>query len=1426
MPTPDASQYTTFRRYASVAGDALASAGSKISPFNTSYSIPMLTASSQSLFLPSANKEKKFAPVPGIPGPIWVREIGMGSTYTEVYGTTVCNDGTIVVCGETVLQNFPHGPDVFDYPVGFVARYTSSGSFISGFSLGSGNTNVWCINVTVDAQGNMYVVGGTYENLTAYREYREPVGFAAKISSDLNVVWLNEYGSGFYYSYAYAILYAPNDQLYISVLTTEEPSDWENPQEHSGIDGQLGLIFNLEAGSGEILSGVSVGDGIGYVYLDQFVLLPSGAYGGEPGITPNLIAVLGNSNCLSLDGVTEGVPGVDNAGGGDRYGFVWIFDEDLAPGPYAGIGSGNNRTRIYGGGLFTFLGLPEALIACGDTNEYLYNWMGGTKGELLAQGGRVGMTYFIVPGGQGIQIIPAATIGTEGNDTYIGSISADYFGNVYLSGTSNENVKESSQYSGQGSAAFALKTLVCGETVDYIQVGTGNSYVRQYGQVTDILGNSYFSGTTYEKLPEGPDLGQGVHGFLAKSFTQPSNFNSPIFMVCDTSVKGGEGDGVCSFNITFTGTLTVDWGYGIVETFESTGDLQECLHVYSGYATIPIAIDVSQGGSITKFDCSEGGLFTIDVTQCPTLTYLRVNGNSLTDVDVAHCKDLTLLEVQYNYLYSLDVSYLAGLNVLQCSDNLIKILHLENCGLSSQTDTTLEYVIDNINDGNTDVTIYIDPLQNSGFEGGASVYFGRPAWFFFMTPGFPSLGTASYQFPQFGRGVAYGNGIFVAVGNSLGDTGAAPTNVLVSIDGGKSFKIPTGITSNLFPGGYQPLARSVCYAYNGVWVVSGDDSTNGLSGQTLKFSIDNAGTWYTCSGAMPGQRGTFVLFNNDRYDPLWVATGSANNEDWTIFTSTDGINWSGVDTQFGSGEGRAIAYGNGTWVVSGRNSSNQPLILYSTDSGSSWLSADIPEELMNKGSSRHALAFGYDQNGNAQFVLTLESSAFISSDGTEWNVAIDGQEDTSHIWQPPPFANNPSNWNFGSGLVYYNKTWMFASGNYDKPPFFASDPTSTDSGTYGGWRVGQTGAIMQSYANSVAAGDKNWVVVGSLYGPGNTIISSTDGITWAGSEISPPVLGAPNDDIYGTGTVTVNQTGGKTFQWRFLDVPENPSSGNLFDGEASYHGNTVYNLICSGTQTDTLTIQYSSTPPSSILIACVVTNGGGSVTSAPITVSNTPPLSNLVVANLYEHYADLTWTEGPTVTSRTVQVFEQGTQNVVNGAVSGLTAGACTITGVGNNSPGWGPYDVSITSITSNASNITLSITVSISCFLGSTKLQTRRGAVQASDITLGTELLQPDGSYSKVVNAKQSVVSKAVPAGDARLFADPDEKMIVSAWHKIRFADDKDEIKADVHPRLHEVFREMPFQVYHFELEDISHKILIADTDIIAESFSPNQAW
>jgi len=63
---------------------------------------------------------------------------------------------------------------------------------------------------------------------------------------------------------------------------------------------------------------------------------------------------------------------------------------------------------------------------------------------------------------------------------------------------------------------------------------------------------------------------------------------------------------------------------------------------------------------------------------------------------------------------------------------------------------------------------------------------------------------------------------------------------------------------------------------------------------------------------------------------------------------------------------------------------------------------------------------------------------------------------------------------------------------------------------------------------------------------------------------------------------------------------------------------------------------------------------------------------------------------------------------------------------------------------------------------------------------------------------------------------------MIVTYWHKVKFNDEIDEQLAGKHKKLHQVFHDFPYNTYNYELDHYTHKILIHDTDIIAESFVP----
>ena len=266
-------------------------------------------------------------------------------------------------------------------------------------------------------------------------------------------------------------------------------------------------------------------------------------------------------------------------------------------------------------------------------------------------------------------------------------------------------------------------------------------------------------------------------------------------------------------------------------------------------------------------------------------------------------------------------------------------------------------------------------------------------------------------------------------------------------------------------------------------------------------------------------------------------------------------------------------------------------------------------------------------------------------------------------------------------------------------------------------------------------------------------------------------------------------------------------------------GSAVVTNLTAGscTVTGSANIEYN--------INLYLTNSYGRVTQQ---ITTTMPFPVPTITNLYSHNGSflggdlgnvtLTWDE-TNVTSRSATVVTL-VGGYSAGIVTDLVAGSCTLTGTSDFSNA-NSYEVTIT--VSNAyTSVSAAVSTGVPCFLGFVKLQTRGGPVAAEDVTLGMEMLQPDGSYSKIVKTASRVVTEFTRPADARLFADPSEKMVVTSWHKIRFSDETTEQKADEHPRLHEVFREMPFLVYHFHLEHYTHKILIHDTDIIAESFVP----
>jgi len=198
--------------------------------------------------------------------------------------------------------------------------------------------------------------------------------------------------------------------------------------------------------------------------------------------------------------------------------------------------------------------------------------------------------------------------------------------------------------------------------------------------------------------------------------------------------------------------------------------------------------------------------------------------------------------------------------------------------------------------------------------------------------------------------------------------------------------------------------------------------------------------------------------------------------------------------------------------------------------------------------------------------------------------------------------------------------------------------------------------------------------------------------------------------------------------------------------------------------------------------------------------------------------ATLTWNES-NVFSRSIIVLDDSLVDVTSTALTSLLPGYAVVTY--QPADPYGSYYVTIT-VNNEKASASAEISFSVSCFLGRVELQTRDGLLAAEKVVLGTEMLQPDGSYSKVVQVKKTTVTAQSANKDSRLFADDTEKLVVTSWHKVRFPDELVETKADEHPRLHEITQEYPFDVFHFQLEKFAHKILVSDTGIVSESFIP----
>jgi len=262
-----------------------------------------------------------------------------------------------------------------------------------------------------------------------------------------------------------------------------------------------------------------------------------------------------------------------------------------------------------------------------------------------------------------------------------------------------------------------------------------------------------------------------------------------------------------------------------------------------------------------------------------------------------------------------------------------------------------------------------------------------------------------------GNGVAYGNGLWIAVGNSK--SGVSPiqysgdasnwSNSIVNHFDGQAYGVaygsnkwvavgaaPTPLStiqysgdgsnwSNAGKGGFINGGLGIAYGTN-MWVAVGNTGVSGLS--TIQYSGDGC-NWSNSTKNSFSTGGVGIAYGNG----LWVAVGDDTAIEGTIKYSGDGSNWSNAEkggfTDGMNRIGKGVAYGNGLWVAVGYQTTVLDSIQYSGD-GCNWSNAQSGG-FDNYGNFGNGIAWG-----NGLWAATGDGSGKIqySSNGSDWYPSV------------------------------------------------------------------------------------------------------------------------------------------------------------------------------------------------------------------------------------------------------------------------------------------------------------------------------------------------------------------------------------------------------------------------------------------------------
>ena len=240
-----------------------------------------------------------------------------------------------------------------------------------------------------------------------------------------------------------------------------------------------------------------------------------------------------------------------------------------------------------------------------------------------------------------------------------------------------------------------------------------------------------------------------------------------------------------------------------------------------------------------------------------------------------------------------------------------------------------------------------------------------------------------------GAGIAYANGVWVAVGGQISNFTGIGNTIATSNDG----LIWTARGNHII----DPNGRGVAYG-NGVWVVVGGGINT--SANSIARSTDNGISWTGLGNNILGTNGRAVAYGEGN---TWIAVGSTNASNTIVKSTDNGVTWNGLGRSIFSNDGYAIAYGkNNTWIAGGQGGNT---LAKSTNNGDTWngLGTSIFSTSVN--------GVAYDGN---RWVATGQGGntiAYSDDDGDSWTGITSS-----------PFTAGRS--------VMYIKPWNYQDNNY------------------------------------------------------------------------------------------------------------------------------------------------------------------------------------------------------------------------------------------------------------------------------------------------------------------------------------------------------------------------------------------------------------